>query len=46
MAITAGIKKDDLLRFRIDGGMWNPEFAMAFSLNVFLQRTLVRRMVN
>jgi hypothetical protein len=42
--MTAVLTKDNLLRFRVDGGMSNVEFAMACLLNAFLQGTLVRRM--
>jgi hypothetical protein len=42
--MIAMLMNDDLLRFRVDGGMLNLEFAMACLLNVFLQGTLVRRM--
>jgi hypothetical protein len=42
--MTTVLMKDDLLRFRVDGGMLDIEFAMDCPLNAFLQGTLVRWM--
>ena len=42
--MTVQLTKDDLLRFQVDGGMLNIEFAMVCLLNTSLQGTLVRQM--
>ena len=42
--MTTVLAKDDLLRFRVDEGMMDREFAMLFPLNMFLQDRLVQQM--
>ena len=42
--MTTVLAKDDLLRFRVDEGTVDREFAMLFPLNTFLQDRLVQRM--
>lgn len=41
--MTAVLTNDGLLRFRVQDGMLNIEFAVVFPLNTLLQDTLVRR---